>query len=258
MSAAPKHHLRLAVILGIAGAIATACVLPYVFALMPGTLARLRSAPLPLPLLLAFQLAQSAVLLTALSWAGLKLGAPLGLDAPLLRALAYRRDRPVPPARDIAVAIAIGVATAAAIVALDAFFKPLLPAPLRPLPAGGARWQGFLASFYGGIGEEIQLRLFLMTLLAWIGWRLFARRRVPVPRAVYVAAIAISALAFAAGHLPLAIEIWGFGAANVARTLVLNVIAGIAFGWLFWRRGLEQAMLAHFSADIVLHVVVGA
>ena len=41
----------------------------------------------------------------------------------------------------------------------------------------------------------------------------------------------------------------------VLRTLLLNGIAGIAFGWLYWKRGIEMAMLAHFSADIVLHVV---
>jgi membrane protease YdiL (CAAX protease family) len=32
------------------------------------------------------------------------------------------------------------------------------------------------------------------------------------------------------------------------------VIGGPVFGWLFWKRGLMTAMLAHFSADIVLQV----
>ena len=40
----------------------------------------------------------------------------------------------------------------------------------------------------------------------------------------------------------------------IARALVLNGIGGIVFGWLYWKRGLLAAMLAHFSADIVLHV----
>jgi hypothetical protein len=26
------------------------------------------------------------------------------------------------------------------------------------------------------------------------------------------------------------------------------------FGWLYWRRGLEAAIVAHFAADLVLHV----
>ena len=36
---------------------------------------------------------------------------------------------------------------------------------------------------------------------------------------------------------------------------VLLAAVGLAFGWLFWRHGLEFAMLAHFCADLVLHVV---
>ena len=39
-----------------------------------------------------------------------------------------------------------------------------LPESIRP-PA----WQGFLASFNGGITEEAMLRLFMLTLLAWLG-----------------------------------------------------------------------------------------
>ncbi len=62
--------------------------------------------------------------------------------------------------------------------------------------------------------------------------------------------------AVGAGHLPTAAAVWGLDAGVVARTLVLNVLGGMVFGWLFWRRGLEMAVLAHFSADLVLHVLV--
>ena len=37
----------------------------------------------------------------------------------------------------------------------------------------------------------------------------------------------------------------------------MNGIPGVAFGWLYWQRGLEAAMVAHFSADLVLHVLIG-
>jgi hypothetical protein len=42
----------------------------------------------------------------------------------------------------------------------------------------------------------------------------------------------------------------------ITRTVVLNGLIGIAAGWLFWKRGLETAMISHFSADIVLHVLL--
>jgi hypothetical protein len=41
----------------------------------------------------------------------------------------------------------------------------------------------------------------------------------------------------------------------VARALVLNGVAGATFGVLYWRAGLEAAMVAHVAADVVLHGV---
>lgn len=70
-------------------------------------------------------------------------------------------------------------------------------------------------------------------------------------------AIVIAAVLFAAGHLPAVAAVSPLTTALIARTLVLNSLAGIAFGWLYWRCGLEAAMVAHFSADLVIHVIVG-
>ena len=64
----------------------------------------------------------------------------------------------------------------------------------------------------------------------------------------------LAALLFAAGHLPTAAQIWPLDAVVVTRTLSLNAIVGVVCGWLYYRRGLEHAMAAHFSADLILHV----
>jgi membrane protease YdiL (CAAX protease family) len=42
----------------------------------------------------------------------------------------------------------------------------------------------------------------------------------------------------------------------ITRAIVLNGGGGLAFGWLYWKQGLESAMIAHFSADIVVHVIM--
>jgi hypothetical protein len=42
----------------------------------------------------------------------------------------------------------------------------------------------------------------------------------------------------------------------VIRTVVLNGLIGIVCGWLYWKRGLESAMISHFSADLILHVLL--
>jgi membrane protease YdiL (CAAX protease family) len=41
----------------------------------------------------------------------------------------------------------------------------------------------------------------------------------------------------------------------VLLALALNGIAAVSFGYLYWKRGLEAAMIAHFCADFVLYVV---
>ena len=42
----------------------------------------------------------------------------------------------------------------------------------------------------------------------------------------------------------------------IARAVPLVGVGGVVFGWLYLKRGLLAAMLAHFSADMVLHVAV--
>ena len=68
-----------------------------------------------------------------------------------------------------------------------------------------------------------------------------------------IAAIVSAAVLFGAGHLPLAAQLGPLTAAIVSRVIAYNAIAGLVFGTLYWKRGLEHAMLAHFCADLVLH-----
>lgn len=244
-----REDLRLAAWLGLAAALATAAVFPYLLEAMPQLLAK---APLPLAWLVPLQAMQAGVLLGLLSLVGLRLGHRVGLGAPWLRALLTRR--PLPSVAWGTSAL-LGVAAAIAILALSLLTDPWLPAPLQPLPdpASMSGWKGLLASFHGGIGEELLLRLFLMTLIVWAGARL--RRRAARPH-LYWFAIVLAALLFGAGHLPAATAVWPLTAMVVFRTLLLNAVAGVAFGWLYWRRGLEASMCAHFCADLVLHVAV--
>ncbi|MNG42185.1 hypothetical protein D3C84_1318920 [compost metagenome] len=46
-------------------------------------------------------------------------------------------------------------------------------------------------------------------------------------------------------------------AAVIARTIILNALLGVWFGYLYWRKGLEYAIIAHMSADLVLHGIIG-
>jgi len=40
----------------------------------------------------------------------------------------------------------------------------------------------------------------------------------------------------------------------VGYIMAANTIGGIVFGWLYWRKGLETAMLAHMTTHVVLMI----
>jgi membrane protease YdiL (CAAX protease family) len=118
-----------------------------------------------------------------------------------------------------------------------------------------AAWKPLLASFSAGVTEELLFRLGLMTLFVWLGAKMSRSR--PPGAWVFWTANFMAALLFGLVHLTnlvgLGIPIT-FGA--ILCVLPGNGMAGMVFGWLYWRRGLETAMLAHFVADVVLKVAV--
>lgn len=94
--------------------------------------------------------------------------------------------------------------------------------------------------------EEVILRWGVMSLLL-----LLFRRLLPGGDAALFLAILLAALLFAALHLPaLAASGAPLEGGVVARTLLLNTVAGSFFGWLFARRDLLAAMLAHAAAHL--------
>lgn len=231
-------------------------ILPYALTLLDNLPGSVQETLPSRWVLLPVQVVQSMVLFGAATALGLWLGPEVGLGAPLLhRLLAGDRDARSRLRALLAPSLGLGVLVGAVIVVLDLWaFAP------RSAAAGSSTvalvppaWQGLLASFYGGIAEELLVRLGSMTLLVWAGARL-SRTAVPSPAVVWFAIVA-TALLFGAGHLPTTAAVLSLTPLVIARTLLLNGIGGVLFGWLYWKRGLLAAMLAHLAADLVLHVV---
>lgn len=247
----PVHgpHLKLALLLGAAGMLATLALWPYLLVLMPETFAKL---PVPLYVVVVAQTLQAGVLCWLLGWLGLFLGAPHGLDAPWLRAWIYRRERDPARRSHWWMAAALGTASAMLVTVLSTL-GPALSADHAATATGWA-WRGLLASFYGGIVEEVECRLLLVSLIVWLLARIWRGNAAPW---MFILAIVLAALLFGAGHLPTAFSI---GMAHtlpvIGKIVLLNAIVGLVTGTLFWKYGLEHAMLAHFCADLVLHVAV--
>ena len=118
--------------------------------------------------------------------------------------------------------------------------------------AGLTVWGWASAILYGGVMEELFMRLFLMSLLAFLGWKLFFRSRETAPEGVITAANVLAALLFAAGHLPATVGVFGtLTPLILMRCFLLNGGFGLVFGRLYRKYGIQYAMLSH----AVLHIV---
>ena len=244
-------------------------VMPYVAALESEALAAAAArAHIEVWQALTISMTQSAVLLTAAVFGGLWAARQLGLRTPLLERLFARTPLPSRAPSTLALAFAIGIATAIVLVAIDHWGFAAFPSVstfLESARSGATRpnaWQGFLASFYGAFDEEILMRLGLMSLLA-LAFRTVMRlifdadAKTTLPIGVFWAANVVTAVAFGLGHLPATAALAPLTGPLIVRAIVLNGSAGLVFGELYRRYGLEWAMASHFGTDIVLHVAIG-
>ena len=250
-------------ILLIAAMIATLLVLPYAIELLSSTI-DLTKLPISIPSLIALQSVQTTILFAVAIFGGLFFADRVGLTMPILDSMT-RGEPVVNKIRTILpLSISLGVLSTLFILGLEFFyFQPALVKELGDAAnalnleaSQPAAWKGLLASFYGGVAEEIQLRLFVMSLLAWLGKFISKTPEGKPTDIIFWLANILAAVLFGLGHLPAVKFLIPLTPLVIARTVVLNGLLGVIFGWLYWKRGLESAMVSHFSADIVLHVLL--
>ncbi|WP_346294035.1 CPBP family intramembrane glutamic endopeptidase [Sphaerothrix gracilis] len=197
-------------------------------------------------------LVQPTVLLSVAVLAGVLLAHRLGLMAPVAEALAAGRSWQQAMVPQLLPGVMGGLISGGLLTAITQLSRTLLPPAYE-----AAEPTPLLVRFlYGGITEEILIRWGLMTLLVWLGWR-FGQQRQGKPQARWViVAIAVSSLVFAMAHLPYAIALGlPLTPALVGLLLIQNsLFAGVA-GYLFWRYGLEAAMIAHLTVHAVLALI---
>jgi membrane protease YdiL (CAAX protease family) len=251
---------RLFFVLWAASVVGMLLVFPYALALVPAS----ASAKMPpLHILVPLAAGQSAIFLGLLTLAGLFFANRTGLAAPVLEAWLDGESSWTPLKPILAPSVLVGTIGTLVILALE--FSVFQPAIRQQSPAAAAAlslwnqpaaWKGLLASFFGGIDEEIELRLFALGLLLWLARFIFRRPDGrPTATAFWIANI-LAALLFGLGHLPAYSLLAPLTSVIVVRAVVLNGLLGLAFGYLYWTRGLESAMLSHFSADLLLHVIL--
>lgn len=212
------------------------------------------------PMLVVLAAANSTIILLVFVLLGTATAPQIGLQSHMY-AWATRRDPEWSQLRaSLRVAVGIGTVLFVVIAVLDVLFAPFVRLDTGVAPSDAEALRLLAESlpmrlFYGGITEELLLRWGLMAPIAWLIWRVRTARgstaKTPSARTMW-AAIGLSAVLFGLGHLPALAASFELTSALIIRTVILNAIAGVGFGWLFWRRSLEAAMIAHATFHIVL------
>ena len=208
-----------------------------------------QSKPLPFPLAIVRLLSavQSAALVAAAVFVGQMLAPRVGLSAPVAQALAERRAL-LPALRPQLLPGIFGAAIAApAIIGCWLLWRPFLsPAFVQSAEEFNRMLPPLTRLLYGGVTEELLLRWGFMTFLVWGAWKGWQKGKGAPRRAFVVSGIIISALVFGAGHLPIAVALSGTPSLPLITYVVLaNSIFGVIAGFLYWKKGLESAVVAH-------------
>lgn len=214
----------------------------------------LAQVPLPSWQVRLLVLNQPAILTILAVLIGHYLAPRVGLGTPLIDAYVNHAGIARVLRRQLIAGIPVGIAVG---LMLALYSLLVVPSVTDPKTASG------LLSFsvplttrvlYGGITEEIMMRWGLVSLFAWAGTRLTHAHEPGSP--IYWLAVLLAAVLFALGHLPVLFELAPDPSqALVLAVLIANGVPGVMFGWLFWKRGLEAAMIAHALAHIIAELL---
>ncbi|MCA1603629.1 MAG: amino acid permease [Acidobacteria bacterium] len=240
---------RLFIILWVAG---VAGVLSFLLVDLAALLAQLpmpagMEMPPVTPAIKLLSLIQPTVLLSVAVLIGVALASKVGLSSPVAEAAAGNGQLGPALKPQIIPGFIGGLVGGVGIILNWFLWKPFLPPEfvarsvelnkLLPLPT---------RLLYGGFTEELLLRWGLMTLLVWAAWRLLQKGQDKPQRVYFIGAIIASSVIFGLGHLPFVFAL----VPDASVALILYVIAGnsifgLVVGYLYWKKGLESAMIAH-------------
>jgi hypothetical protein len=204
------------------------------------------TAPAPVAAWLAFMIGLVAGREVEDVWS-LAIGAASGAAIVLLGFAAAARTRTLPPAassqraRFTLLAVAAGLGLGLANLAANWLIANAHPAIRELLVRRFTTMDPWVAVVSAPLTEEVSVRLFLMSAIAWI-----VSLGTKNSLSIFVVALLGSSLVFALMHLGRAFP--GDPAlANYYRTALVTkyTLAGLPMGWLFWRWGLPYAIVCH-------------
>lgn len=167
---------------------------------------------------------------------------PLGLVA-----AAKHRSLPARTMADhvrlLATTLGLGLVLGIANLAINYGMAVFDPAIHEQMVTRWALFSPWSVVFAGPIMEEIAFRLVLMSTVAWITGRFTDNRRT-----IFYVALGVSSVLFGLAHI-------GYGGVDSSLYKVgmaaKSSAAGVALGWVFWRRGLPYSIVCHCTANAI-------
>jgi len=172
----------------------------------------------------------------------------VNLTVPVITSLLKRESAQAIFVQQLKFGISLGLLVGIVVVLIAWVFNAIIPHELEALDSGLEIT--LLARFgYGGITEELLLRFGAMTFIVWIASKFAKKLNSPV----YWIGIAVSAVLFAVAHFPVVFAtIPAPSFTLLTYILIGNSVGGLVFGWLYWKKGLEAACIAHIFAHVAM------
>ncbi len=199
----------------------------------------------PVRLVMVGAAVQQSLIAVGLAAAGAALAPRTGLEAPWFAAVSHGEGLGLgEAAAQLPAALVVGGVSI--VVFLSLYYKVFRP---RMAAEDLGRIEEFRSSMgllgrmlMGGVAEEVMFRWGVMSVIAWLAVGVVG---MPTGLGMWVA-ISAAGLLFGLGHLP---SVMAAGVKPtkliVAMAISLNMVVGLAFGWLFWQHGLLAAIVAH-------------
>jgi hypothetical protein len=207
--------------------------------------------PAPKPVLALVNAAIMLILYGGLGFLGLKLSRKLGF-ADIWDVRITNKQRFLIPAL-------VGVGLGISFILVDRLlsqFHTLGPLPHPPFPTS------LVASASAGIGEEVLFRLFFISFWVWLISSVMLKGKWQTQ--IFWLVALFSALAFAFGHLPSVMLLFGFKAigdipaALMTEIILLNGVLSLFAAYYLRKSGFLAPVGVHFWTDVIWHVVWGA
>ncbi|WP_282043464.1 CPBP family intramembrane glutamic endopeptidase [Winogradskyella flava] len=141
----------------------------------------------------------------------------------------------------------LGIITAGVVILISFIFEPFLEDFLNKTKDYDIPLQVRL--FYGGITEEVMIRFGVMSLIIFLLTKISKKSNFTI----YATGIFLSAFLFALAHFPSLYAMEPNPSVALLFFVTLgNMIAGVVFGWLYWKKSLTAAIIAH----MLFHITV--